>query len=256
MVNVCSVPLCNSTSAKCTSFGEKPVDQSRGAGDFQGEERITFHGFPLNNDNLLQKWTRAIPRDNWKPSTSSRLCSKHFRQDDFSVQSKDTNTWRKKSAQNQKRRLKPGVVPSLFPDLPSYYSCSSSNVRSTSATASKRLQRENDRLTLQISNFLASDKFSSIPELRNNMHSQVTFPKDVHFIDLGSSIMFLKFSGTEGCEAMKMYFYLRIESDLTFNMAICRKMKKYRKRHKPCWPFCQKAPVKSMESRIRIFFIT
>ena len=38
----------------------------------------SFHRFPLNKPELLHKWVRAIPRDDWTPNKYSYLCSDHF----------------------------------------------------------------------------------------------------------------------------------------------------------------------------------
>ena len=38
--------------------------------------------FPENED-LKQRWIKAIPRKNWTPTTSHKVCAKHFDKNDF-----------------------------------------------------------------------------------------------------------------------------------------------------------------------------
>ncbi|KAH7933921.1 hypothetical protein HPB49_019155 [Dermacentor silvarum] len=65
---------------------------------------VSFHEIPAES-TLREAWIRAIDRPDWTPNVSSnysRVCSKHFKDEDF------TN--------GQRRRLKKGIVPALFPE--------------------------------------------------------------------------------------------------------------------------------------------
>ncbi|KAH6948564.1 hypothetical protein HPB50_025151 [Hyalomma asiaticum] len=69
---------------------------------------VSFHEIPAE-ETAQQQWTKAIRRDDWVPNTTlnySRVCSKHFRETDF--------------AEGKRRHLKKGVIPTMFPDYPSY----------------------------------------------------------------------------------------------------------------------------------------
>ena len=58
------------------------------------------------------------------PTKYSRLCSLHFKPEDFVKESKDQQIRRRKnrsSALLVKKRLKGNVLPSIFKDVPSYY---------------------------------------------------------------------------------------------------------------------------------------
>ncbi|XP_063239296.1 uncharacterized protein LOC134540457 [Bacillus rossius redtenbacheri] len=87
----CCVPNCTSESSKC-------------------DKKVTFHTFPIQTE-LKDRWRTAISRQGktagslWSPSSSSRVCSLHFRTSDFSI-----STTRK--------RLLPNVVPTLFQGYP------------------------------------------------------------------------------------------------------------------------------------------
>ncbi|PWA29097.1 hypothetical protein CCH79_00006337 [Gambusia affinis] len=61
---------------------------------------VTFHRFPKET-NLRKRWVKAIRRKGFSPNTSTRLCSEHFKQEDF-------------DRTGQTVRLREGVVPSIF----------------------------------------------------------------------------------------------------------------------------------------------
>ncbi len=44
---------------------------------------ISFHKFPHHDPELLAKWVQAIHRENFTPTTNSRVCSEHFELSDF-----------------------------------------------------------------------------------------------------------------------------------------------------------------------------
>ncbi|XP_052440707.1 zinc finger MYM-type protein 4 isoform X2 [Carassius gibelio] len=70
------------------------------------DDRLTFHGFPVNDPQRLRRWLLAVQRDVDFPLryvNQMRLCSEHFSPDDF------------KPGQGKMRRfLKSTAVPSLF----------------------------------------------------------------------------------------------------------------------------------------------
>ena len=86
----------------CVAFGceNRDTEENRKNG-------ISFHRFPKDHDRR-QAWIVAVRRENFKPIDESRLCSAHFKQDDFKMNS------------NQVKSLKPGTVPSVFSKFPSH----------------------------------------------------------------------------------------------------------------------------------------
>uniref|UniRef100_A0A8C4NJ04 THAP-type domain-containing protein n=1 Tax=Dicentrarchus labrax TaxID=13489 RepID=A0A8C4NJ04_DICLA len=64
---------------------------------------IHFFRFPLSDHDRLMRWWINMKRINWSPTTTSRLCSVHFEEDQFSI---DNRTGRK--------RLKDTAVPTIF----------------------------------------------------------------------------------------------------------------------------------------------
>ncbi|KAL1265543.1 hypothetical protein QQF64_003570 [Cirrhinus molitorella] len=64
---------------------------------------ISFHSFPLHKETR-KKWLHNIRREDYKVSPNTRICSRHFRSDDFIEQSTPTS----------RRLLRKGAVPTLF----------------------------------------------------------------------------------------------------------------------------------------------
>ena len=88
----------------CAAFGcstyDTPENRSQG---------ITFHYFPTDKE-ICEQWVKLLHRENFTPTHRvSVLCSKHFRTEDFIV------------GTGIRKKLKKGVIPSIFEALPSYY---------------------------------------------------------------------------------------------------------------------------------------
>lgn len=93
---------------------------------------VSFHEIPAE-ETARQEWIRAIRREDWEPNTTSnysRVCSRHFKEADFT--------------EGKRRRLKKGVVPSVFPEYPSYLRPHPVKVRS-----SENIKRRSAPLTSQ-----------------------------------------------------------------------------------------------------------
>ena len=99
---------------------------------------VSFHRFPSDVEKSA-KWVRRIHRENFTPTTHSRVCSKHFAASDYIDQRSDSNSSRNRG-KLQRRRLKPDAYPTIFPNLPSYLTTSSNVERSTKSLASNRMK--------------------------------------------------------------------------------------------------------------------
>ena len=87
-------------------------------------EKVPLCKFPENKD-LKQCWIKAIPRKNWTPITSHKVCAKHFYKDDFittSLDHKESRKLARDSEEFSRMRLKRSAVPHVFPSLPKYFS--------------------------------------------------------------------------------------------------------------------------------------
>lgn len=63
---------------------------------------VNFFRFPFGDNVRLNQWLLNVRRRNWSPSKSSRLCSTHFKEDQFFIDNEG------------KRRLKETAVPTIF----------------------------------------------------------------------------------------------------------------------------------------------
>jgi hypothetical protein len=128
---------------KCAAFGcksgymtKQSANSTEGCAANQQDDTVeqqtpvSMHGFPIGNQELLDKWRKALHREDYTITTYSRICSLHFHPSDFIESSQDSNTRRKRTAGTNKltlRYLKPDAVPSIFPNAPSYLSSKPGN---------------------------------------------------------------------------------------------------------------------------------
>ena len=85
---------------------------------------MTFHAFPLHDQQLLQAWLKRLARKDITPTKYSKLCSIHFTPEDFVTESNDQSNRPKRKKEYTKlirRRLKNDAYPTIFTNLPSYY---------------------------------------------------------------------------------------------------------------------------------------
>ncbi|KAH7933952.1 hypothetical protein HPB49_019431 [Dermacentor silvarum] len=71
---------------------------------------VSFHTFP-KSPKLRRLWVLAMKRDCWQPTPSSRLCSAHFRNEDYVH---DPSIALRMGIEPFTKLLKPGVIPSVF----------------------------------------------------------------------------------------------------------------------------------------------
>ncbi|KAI3366813.1 hypothetical protein L3Q82_009474 [Scortum barcoo] len=73
-----------------------------GTASRQGDKRISFYPFPLQDKPRLQKWVDNMKREEWTPSRHQYVCSEHFTEDCFDIR------W-------GIRYLKNTAIPTMFP---------------------------------------------------------------------------------------------------------------------------------------------
>lgn len=113
---------------------------------------VTCHLLP-KDEGERKKWIQAIPRDNWTPSASARICSLHFEMDDFITERADSNPNRSRG-ELQRRRLKPNVVPHIFPNCPTYMSKKNAPQRSQESKSDIRRQKAIEQAESEANRFL------------------------------------------------------------------------------------------------------
>ena len=113
---------------------------------------VSNHVFPKDPERR-RRWIKAIPRDNWTPSTKSVICSLHFADSDFKTERTDSNE-RRKLGELKCKRLKIDAIPRILPGLPSYLSSQQPIERPTSlSSTSARREREELRLQQESESF-------------------------------------------------------------------------------------------------------
>jgi len=108
---------------KCAAYGCE--SGYSGNTDVQDGVKVSFHAYPLSNNELCEKWIRANPRKDFVPTKHSKLCSLHFKPSDFIEARRDTNKRRMKTYADHtlvRRYLKDDAVPSVFQNTPNYLS--------------------------------------------------------------------------------------------------------------------------------------
>lgn len=122
---------------------------------------VTTFSFPKDAE-LKKSWIRAIPRDNWTPSTSAVVCAKHF-------QDKDVvrfQPYRNPNGDMQQLplrcpKLAEGAIPTIFKGLPKYLSKRMPPERKNPEC---RRTAAYERCAIKIENFLDADKIKSFGE--------------------------------------------------------------------------------------------
>ena len=115
----------------------------------------------MSTEILLQQWLKCIARKHFKPIKHFRICSLHFREEDFVSNSVDQHSKSKRKREtlkSVKRRLKEDACPIIFEDLPSYYSYKNTPACSGLAGSSTRPENAVARLEEQNDRFLIADK--------------------------------------------------------------------------------------------------
>ena len=117
------------------------------------------------------------------------VCSKRFEEKDIKVSSTDKRRQSRKTSQLCKLVFKPFAIPYIFPGLPSQYNVETSLSRYTSASSSSRVEKENEKIKQQYSEFCAEDAIESLHNLKERLKKIVTF-RGLLQCDYSNSIIF------------------------------------------------------------------
>ena len=189
------------------------IDCQSGYSSEEKKLNVTYHSFPLKNEELLCNWLKNIARKNFKPSKYSKLCSLHFKADDFIKVSHDSNQRRKRKRDSEHlcyRRLKPGAVPSIFKNIPLYYTNKDIPLRSGNALSKTRHDNESAILQKQCENFLQSDNLKNFNDLLEKLSCTVLSPQFVLYkSEAGISLIYLSIE-----QPFSILFSINIDKDL------------------------------------------
>jgi len=168
---------------KCAAFRCRSGYVSKVEDEGNSVIKITFHAFPLKDEELCQKWVHANPCKDFVPTKYSKLCSLHFKESDFVKERRDSNAQRRKSLDDKltRKHLKDGVVPSIFLNAPDYLSTKGGGPRPTStATAESRLEHEELEFERLEKSFMAEDDVSELSptDLKTRLDAETKAPSD------------------------------------------------------------------------------
>ena len=198
MPHTCCVPRCNSGYRSCT------------------DTNYAMFRFPKNPD-MKQKWLRAIPRENWTISATTRVCSKHFESNDFKKASTDKRVKRRQAratAQLCRLTLKPLAIPHIFPRLPAHYNIKPTSSRTTAASSSSQREKENEKIQKQYDEFCAQDAIESFGTLKEKLKS-LLLPDDCCIVEQANSIAFHCFNYNSASLAPILLFSVVVSHDLS-----------------------------------------
>ena len=156
--NTCCVKVCNSGRKDCN-------------------DDVSWH-------DVKEGWIPYFPNIEWKYSSSSKLCSKHFHSDDFKTKSTDSNSTRQKEGTTlQRKTLIPTAVPSIWPDIPHTKLKNIPAPRKTArSSAEMRRLAEEDMLVKE-------DSFSGLDSITTEC---IDIPDSFHLIRQQNLVLFIK----------------------------------------------------------------
>lgn len=131
--------------------------------DSNSEPRVSIFKFPTN-ENLLKEWVKKIPRANWTPGLSSRVCENHFEKKFVSKIEEYVQNGEKKTFPRKRPLLLPNAVPTIFPNVPAYLTVLSKPVRENVGEKRRKLVAELHEKS--ITDFLAKDVISDLDTLK------------------------------------------------------------------------------------------
>lgn len=109
---------------------------------------VKLHDFPNvdTNKETRELWIKIVTKlrdDSWKVSKSSRVCSLHFRPEDFGKESVDKRS-RTGGHSALDKQLKGKAYPSSFPGLPSYFKTYPAKERSGRTSLVERMKNHEE----------------------------------------------------------------------------------------------------------------
>ena len=185
------------------------------------DSNITLHKFPLANEDLLKRWTLRVSRDNFTPTKFSRLCSLHFVETDFIISSRDSNKWRAENVNNSKlvkRRLKEDAIPSIFMNLPSYFTVAPAPLRTTNATASSRLLNDNKAILNANEIVFKNDEVHNLDDILVKLTECTEKPSDFNTIRCSDHILIFNLQYVNQIPTIKAF--IQIFNDLSVQVGL------------------------------------
>ena len=145
--------------------------------------------------NFLSIGLKQIARKNFNPSKNARICSLHFKAEDFVFDSADQQDRRKKkrgTIKLVKRRLKDNAYPFIFNNFPAYYTYKSIPARSGIPSCPSRHENATARLEEQCDTFLNANKIENFNDLLEKISKEIHYQEYLlHQTDVGANLFYL-----------------------------------------------------------------
>ena len=177
-------------------------------------EGVSLHSFPQDQE-LRKKWINAIKRKDYTPGASAKICSLHFPDSDFIQEHTDSNVTRKrKYGQRIRKKLKESVVPSIFPNLPSYMSKPPNISRPSTSTSTSRLEKENLQIMENIRKFEDANIIDNLDTLKDKVCTAALPGNFREYPSSGENLIFT--NAIESDEFLSILSYVIVKPDLSF----------------------------------------
>lgn len=159
-----------------------------------------------------------------KPYSYSRVCGLHFKSHEFITQSQDEQTRRQRRVFGDNleltiKRLVPGAVPSVFPNIPKYLSnpiqSSSAPPRSQRPLSSTRRASQEQHHDRTIETFMEADKCCDIKELDAKLDRSL-LPNGITELRRDDKLIFLFFEEYPG--NIELIWYVIVTQDCSVIM--------------------------------------
>ncbi len=167
----------NCAAFGCTSGYDKSV---------KSRWPVTWHSFPLKNTKLRDKWVKNLSRKDFVPNEHTRLCSLHFKEEDYVTVTQDKrkrNLAARNSPTLKKRRLKPTAYPTVFSQPKYLLKKKTPEKRSSSArtTASARRLFEDQQQVAAGERAMDADLLRDLDDLETRLNTDPCVPKGFCF---------------------------------------------------------------------------
>lgn len=118
----------------------------------------------------------------------------------------------------KRKRLKPNVIPHVWPNFPAYLSKDLPKARSYSVTAIAKLEKQKQVEKQQIDEALKIDHVESLEDVSQKL-DRSRIPTDVHeLLDSAGNLIFMSLNTST---IPKLKFSLAIQNSLSYQMASC-----------------------------------
>lgn len=147
--------------------------------------------FKFSKGDLGKEWAKAISRQDWAPTSSSVVCSKHFLDEELELTKVivDKNKIRRE-VPKERPSYKPGAIPRIFPNCPKYLNVTKEKERSDPSVRKDKFVEQHNLAQEQ---WLQEDIIPNATEFRKKLkqfHTQLM--SKWHLTECEKKVIFYK----------------------------------------------------------------